>query len=793
MKKPLLGICLGVLLMAILVAPALAAYYAYIYVSEDSGNSYDDLAVSCPANIDNLLQGGFITTTGLDTRVLTGDSAPLPHMVAEDRVLFVTDLDAYEDKSLIFYTGATSLSAFPIIVGYNGSFVTPDDPDLEHTVVTELLVSGYFDTAGGFERHIVYKEGAYKVDVDDSNTLTVAWLEAGDTVQWELEYASFTPGDHTIYVFTNGLVAYLYVDDFDVAKDTANLFASTSYQCINKNVMTTSRCFYDEGYYWIFYQYDGTNLGYITSPDGVSWSGETQIPIVGGDSYGQFDAKMRDGYLHICYADGSGTDYIRYRRGDLTSAPGITWSAGWQEVAEETGGAGYSFHYPYIAIDTNQYPYIAWEHRKNYNDYGYCTKSSTNDGTWSTAGGYPFQLWYAGSNNGIMRGFMHYPASDKLLLLWERHGYDTWWDWTCCQYYNGSSWEPIDTISSYIGDMGGATMAADENDNMYIGWVYGATNTRRLTVRYDGEVWETIDLTTTGSGTPQLSYNEDTNVLYTLYGETTGSDYVYCITLDTDVMELNIPVAIVPLLDGFMAGANPYENHIGFTLLDNPNTYHGYIDLTAYEWNDNSNNWTWMQNNVMPYAVEFRMAIDGTLQLDYVPSSIIVDDTLPDEELNHDAIINWGTNPTGVTASMGPLQSEDPVDSAYYYQNLQPDPQDIIKPEPASTSGDVDLEGLRDNPAYPIIAIMGGTPFLTERLAWLLFAWFIVIGAMLLVHLGFDTRPNTPKPQHFILTTITGLGLSILFYSMGIFAWPVILLMCFGLGAAILWERQPVM
>jgi len=88
---------------------------------------------------------------------------------------------------------------------------------------------------------------------------------------------------------------------------------------------------------------------------------------------------------------------------------------------------------------------------------------------------------------------------------------------------------------------------------------------------------------------------------------------------------------------------------------------------------------------------------------------------------------------------------------------------------------------------------MSGTPFLTERLAWLFFAWFWVIAAMIGVHLGFDHRPETPKPQHFILTTVTGLGLSILFYTMGIFAWPVILLMVFGLIAAVVWERQPVM
>lgn len=790
-KKMLLGICAGIFLIAILVVPVLAAYYAYINVSEDDGNNYDDLAVTCPANIDALLQGGYITTTGLDTRVLTGSGEALPHMVAEDRVLFITDLDAYEDKSLIFYTGATSLSSFPIIVGYNGNFTTPDDADLEHSMVSEVLISGLFDSSGGADRNILYKEEAYKIDADDADTLTVAWLEAGDTAQWELEYGSFTSGDHTIYVFTNGLVAYLYVDVFDVAKDTENLFDQTSYQILNK-LLTDPFCFYDEGYYWVFYEYNNSNIGYVTSPDGVTWSGETTIAVSGGDSMASLDITMRGEYIYVAYRDTSGDDDIRYRRGDLTSAPGITWSAAWQTAVTETSFADSV----YISVDSNGYPYIAYE---TTNNRGFMTKSSANDGTWVTDGGYPWQIYYSGTHPSTAMDFEYYPDSNKLLFVWVYIHASLGWQNTYARYFNGSSWESQDNISSYTTGLGAATMTADDNDNMYIGWcttlgVGGDDPDQSVTVRYSNETYEVIDLNEDGDNTPQLCYNDNTDVLYILYGYRNGSDWVYCVTLDTIAMELNDPVQMTELLDdGPLYGVSPYEDHIGFLMDDSSNTFHNTIDLTYYTWNDNSNNWFWMQNNVMPYGDEFQMAVDGVLQLDYVPSSVIVDDTLPDEESDHDATINWGTNPTGVSASMGPLQSEESYDSSYYYQNLQPDPQDIIKPEPPVASGDVDLEGLRDNPMYPIVAIMSGTPLLTERLSWLLLAWFITIAAMFGVHLGFDRRPDTPKPQHFILTTVTGLGLSILFYSLGIFAWPVIVLMGFGLAAAIVWERQPVM
>jgi len=97
------------------------------------------------------------------------------------------------------------------------------------------------------------------------------------------------------------------------------------------------------------------------------------------------------------------------------------------------------------------------------------------------------------------------------------------------------------------------------------------------------------------------------------------------------------------------------------------------------------------------------------------------------------------------------------------------------------------------NPLYPLVSILAGVSGWNERLVWLLFAWLIVIVAMLGVHLGFDTKKETEKPHHFVLTSITGLGLSIVFYTMGIFPLWVIILMAFGLVGAIVWERQPVM
>lgn len=80
-----------------------------------------------------------------------------------------------------------------------------------------------------------------------------------------------------------------------------------------------------------------------------------------------------------------------------------------------------------------------------------------------------------------------------------------------------------------------------------------------------------------------------------------------------------------------------------------------------------------------------------------------------------------------------------------------------------------------------IAAISGGQ--LTERLIWLGMAWFAFIAAVIGIFLGTQ--------QNLVFTASTGLGLSILFYVMGIFNYAVIILCAIGFIAAIVHERMP--
>ena len=787
MRRLCISIVLAAVAILLIAVPALAGYYAYIQVEETDGNSYDDLPLICSTNVSQLAQYGFITSTGLTSRVLTGSGYALPHMLADDKILFVTDLDAFEEKSLIFYPkGATSLSSFPIIVGYDGYITTPDDPDLELTYVMQALYSGRFDSSAGEGKYVHYKEDAWKVWISDDDEISVAGLSAGDVEEWTMSYDSFTSGLHTVYVVADGMDAYLYVDGFVTPKDTESLWENSSQLLETSASIYNSYMggrqhytFYANGRYWCFYLNNSSVIAWRSSTDGDSWAAEQTVAAVVGDSVStSFSVWFRGSYCHIAYGGKrDGTDYVRYRRGTPGGDGNIAWCAAWQTAATADNIAKYAS----IAVDDDGYPFIIYRDESAWKNTD-ITASSANDGTWVTAGGYPWQI----TNDGDGGIFSYYDTDDMFMLYTPDSS-----NYLYSRYYNGSSWAAAQTICSTMA-CANYDAVSDDDGNMYIVWekTTGGPGVH-FRVRYAGGSLSSITTISSDGQHPCVSYNPETDGVYIFYEK--GNSYIYGYVLigGTLIGEYQFSAASTGV--NYLT-STPYTNNIGIA------TYSvgGYIDHQylsyPWGWNDNANDWTWMQNNVMPYADDLLVAIDGTIQLEYEPAAIIQGTTLPDEQSDHDGIITWGSNPGGVDASISSMQSDE-QEGVYYYPYDGSGSQDIIEPEPAEMTTDVDLARLEDNPLSPLVHLIadasGGQ--LTLRLVWMGLAWLILIVAMLLVHLGPDTHKDSVRPQHFVLTSLTGLGLSILFYSVGIFPLWVPILLAFGLIASIVYERMPVL
>jgi len=796
MKRLCRSAVMAVIATLLIAMPVWAMYYAYIYIEETAGNSYSDLPLMVSANVSQLVAGQYITSTGLDTRVLTGDGYPLPHMLANDRILFVSDLEAYEDKTLIFYTGASSLSSFPIIVGHGGNITTPDDPSIEPAYIFQLLASGYFDASAAADKNIMYKEDAFRVYISGANTLAVAGLSAGDVEEWTMEDTGFTSGDHAIYVMANGIGAYLYVDNMSIPVDTVNLFDSdvvvfdASYDA--RFMPFARKTFYANGRYWAFYAIGGgTWYGAIycrTSTDGASWTGASSIGIDGGTDFQGFSVWFDGTYFHVAYGDkGEYADDngLRYRSGTPNADGSITWRAAWQNVYVDNGDITYAV----IATDASGYPYIRYNRQTGTYSHQYeIIKSSLNNGTWSTAGGYPTTgIVY---ERGVLVG---YPNSNKMYVI---SSWQTPSQRLMGTYYNGTSWsgsqEVIDAdYTSCMTDQFNAI--ADEDDNLVIVWRDGTWATCgviNLKVRYaDGSFSSTIEAVSTGGASPTVSYDTVNDVFYIFY---TKSGSIYARALDLNVGTISAEYLVGTPTSLNYITATPYGNHIGVLSVGSATTTsHTSFDF-PWEWEDNNNDIYWIQNNVMPYADYLMMGIDGTWQLEYQPATIIQGTTLPDvsTEGDHDGTITWGSNPDGVDVSISGLLTDETEDQYDYAPYIDLGGQDIIQPEPATLTGDIDMTKLARNPFRPLALAIAGAGGFSERLVWLGMGWIALIIAMLIVHLGLESRPGE-QPEHFILTAVTGLGLSILFYVTGSFPlWPVILL-SFGFITSIVYERMP--
>jgi hypothetical protein len=209
-------------------------------------------------------------------------------------------------------------------------------------------------------------------------------------------------------------------------------------------------------------------------------------------------------------------------------------------------------------------------------------------------------------------------------------------------------------------------------------------------------------------------------------------------------------------------------------------TQHIYVKF-PWDWNDNNNNWTWMQNNVMSYADDIQIAVDGTLQLEYKPDSIILGTTLPDEENSHDGIITWGSNPVGVTATVGTFQSDVEVGGNQTAGPGIGNPQDMIGPtgNPGITR---DVGTLTSNPFYPLVKALSDNTNIPVQLWWIILASLVVLIAMVVTYW---------KLPHQMITALVGGGLSAFFYAMGIYPFWVPLIFAVMALAIILGERSP--
>lgn len=212
MKRLGVSIALAAVLALLLVTPVVGQYYLWINVTEEGGVDYTQLALNLSMDVDALVDEGFITATGLDTRVTDSDLNVLPHLLAEDRLLWAANITANTTTQFIFWADQALLDSYSTMTGYGGYVTINDTAALEPGNIFWFQIAGYVDTTAGANKSIIRKDGAITLSVTGSNTLGVT-ITGGTP----LEASSVNPGYHVIVVASDGITVAITVDD--VLKD----------------------------------------------------------------------------------------------------------------------------------------------------------------------------------------------------------------------------------------------------------------------------------------------------------------------------------------------------------------------------------------------------------------------------------------------------------------------------------------------------------------------------------------------------------------------------------------------
>lgn len=265
------------------------------------------------------------------------------------------------------------------------------------------------------------------------------------------------------------------------------------------------KSFYASSRFWVFL-HNGTYINYYSSIDGETWSSATTLRASADDT--RYSTFFNGTYLHYVVAlDGPASETAYYRRGTPNSDGTITWSTAEQTIT--LTGADY-VNDPNIAVDTNGYPWIAYEvYYDGTHVYPAVAKSDTNDGTWNTASGFPYNL---SATSGVSYPSIISLTEEKMLTIYFKQGFQV-----KAQTWDGDSWnsEAQTTSSCPYGYTYSVVADGDDANLIFL----NVTTFEIIHTKYD--------YGTNSFGSESVVYDSDAAIVESLSKDSTSND-LYC-------------------------------------------------------------------------------------------------------------------------------------------------------------------------------------------------------------------------------------------------------------------------
>ena len=208
--------------MVLMATPVWAGYYSYV-IAENTGTDYSQLAMNLTIDIDYLVEEGYISASGLDTRVTDSSYFILPHMLAEDRLMWVSDLAGNRSTQFLFWTQQSLLDSMPTITGHGGNVTIDDVAALEPGDEYAFGVMGYVNTDAGANKNIIRKDNAVTMNITAAGNITFA-VYGGNSVT----ASDVDSGFMTIMVYCDGFELWMEIGEDEVDRTTASAIPATN-------------------------------------------------------------------------------------------------------------------------------------------------------------------------------------------------------------------------------------------------------------------------------------------------------------------------------------------------------------------------------------------------------------------------------------------------------------------------------------------------------------------------------------------------------------------------------------
>ncbi len=395
--------------------------------------------------------------------------------------------------------------------------------------------------------------------------------------------AAFFEVDHILDLPAGFVVRHTVPDPtkFDVYGPNALVTTSPYDDCLIYPYQR--KVWYANGRHWVFYVHN-YNFKYVSSTDGVTWDGPTNIRYVNSTESGRRIATWvhDDGYLHYAYsAETSGTD-PRYRKGKLESDGSITWAAAEQVLSSIPGGS--YCYWLSICVDANGYPWVGFyyfdpspETRR-----AYIITSSTKDGTWTTNPNYGTLGLQLNTASLVAWSVIPVPlANGKVVAYYGGTNATKFWARLCdgdgigaeAEANSGGTWDHL-----YVGAaiaFGDAVIAA-----------FGSTDLTLRVCKWENEAWgseATIQTGLQSNTCPVFSKGE--GIVFLVWGNTVSDELRYKISLDEGATwqpsgntEYNVLMSMPNGLDGLNRFSMSPRSPAGFAWTNSSNNLeYGWI------------------------------------------------------------------------------------------------------------------------------------------------------------------------------------------------------------------------